>query len=537
MEVAFVVWALAAFALFAFGIHDIQGIGRSLHWLRLEEAGHHFDFEEAPFIIILLPVLREQKLISETLQALARLKYSHARLRIFVITTEKERVQREQARASLASLAKDIISRQFSPSFLAKKYLGVLPEDTLRKTLTLAWDKGSEADIHAFLLAFFDIFPTTMDIVDNDTKKLNKPGETPLFIHLHYPETNGYMNQQLAFALQQLPSHFTLPESGKTRTYLAIYNADSRPHADSLLSVINLCRKFSIQHTSFPPAIQQSAVFLENIGELGSNMAGLLLQAAAVLQTRWVLAHEIPRLHRQNRSALQFQVGKLSPLPRLFGSEFALCVGHGFFLRYDLAESLDLFSMSTICDDLLWSLRLCIEHLPVLPLPLLESAESPTTLKALLIQKKSWFLGYTEYLRYRQLVRKAKTHDSFTIDLITFHGILRAMKWLLLSPTLFVAFGLPIILHSWQLFLITVVGYAIYGLRSYWIILTHLETLRRRSGGNWNFHSPSFIQKIPLTLFSLPAFLIESIGLWWCLLHCLCWAIMHQTPSKQKTER
>lgn len=537
MNIVFVVWAIAVFALLACGIRDIRGINFSFQWLMQEQEGQLFKLEDTPHIIILLPVLREQKLISDTLQVLAHLKYPFARLRIFVITTEKEIAQREQAKVRVASLAKDISTKQYSPSFLLEKYLGLMPEHVLKAAIACAWDSVNEKDVYTSLLSTYSTFPTTMDIVRKDIEELNQQLGVSLFIHLHYPETHGDMNQQLEYALQQLPFHYPIPESSKLQAYLAIYNADSRPHADSLLSVRHMCRNFHSQHSSFPPAIQQSAIFLKNTGELGSNLAGFLLKAAALLQTRWVLAHEIPRLHRQSQSALQFQSGKLSPLKRLVGTEFALCVGHGLFLRYDLAESLNLFSMSSVCDDLLWSFRLCIEHLPILPLPLLEVAESPITLKSLLIQKKSWFLGYTEYLHYRSIVRKAKTHDALTLDLITFHGLFRAIKWLLLSPIVFLAFMLPFILHSWPLFLVTIVVYAIYGFLSYGIILQHVDALRRKSGGDWNFSPSSFSQKIYLTLFSLPAFLIESIGLWWCLFHRICWAIAHQPPTKQKTER
>src|SRR6266516_4518389 len=210
MEVLFVVWAIAAFGLFTNGIYDIRRILLSLRWLKQERGGQHLTLEDAPYIVVLLPVLREQRLIADTLQILADLKYPLSHLRIFVITTEKEIAHREQARARLALLAKEIASRHFPTAFLVEKYLGVLPEDTLRKTIKLAGCRKGEADVHRLLLEIFNSYPTTLDIVSNDVARLNEQLSIHLFTHLHYPGTNGDMSQQLEFALQQLPSHLAI---------------------------------------------------------------------------------------------------------------------------------------------------------------------------------------------------------------------------------------------------------------------------------------------------------------------------------------
>lgn len=222
---------------------------------------------------------------------------------------------------------------------------------------------------------------------------------------------------------------------------------------------------------------------------------------------------------------------------RLFGAEFALCVGHGLFIRYDFAEKLNIFSLSDNGDDLLWSFLLCIEHIPIVPLPLLESAESPTTFKSLLVQKKNWFLGYTEYFHSRTIALQERKVKRSAVELVTLHGLMRAIKWLFLSPTVFLVFAFPILMASWQLVFIAFVIFAIYGFLTYSVILRELQTLKRRSGGVWSPLSFSMLHKICLVLFSLPAFLIESLGLWWCVLHYFRCAFTGVPFQKQKTER
>lgn len=508
----------------------------SVRWLK-QPGPRVSPHQEHPLIILLLPVLREQRVIRETLKVLADLQYPRERLRICVITTEKELAQRTQAQSKLDSLARDIASKRLPPALLIEKYLGLFSEDMLTKIIPIAQEKGSELVVREYLGDVFRSYPTTIDLVKESIEYLNQRSGMPLFIHLHYPQTEGDVNQQLEYALQQMPACLNVEHFNPSSSYLAVYNADSRPHRDTLELVDALAQGYADRYGGYPPAFQQSAVFLENVSHIGTQRGGLVLQAAALLQSRWVLSHEIPRLHRQSRSASQFNAHELPNLQRLTGAEFALCVGHGFFLRSDVARRLELFAVSNICDDFLWSYRLCIEHVPIVPLPLLESAESPITIKSLITQKKSWFLGYTEYLRSRWLILQTGKYDRLTVELVTFYGLLHALTWLMLSPTIFLAFLLSLLALSWPLFLITGAVYTLYGLFTYAILLVQLETLRNKSGGTWNPFALSRLRRIALIFFSLPAFLLESVGLWWCIYQRMGWAITRKPAYREKTER
>ncbi len=528
------IWIAAALVMFLSGIRDFINMIASLRWLESDQTSRRTsEQEDAPFITILLPVLREQKLIAETLGVFADLHYPHSRLHISVITTEKEIAQREQAAIRLRALARDIASRRLSTSQLLERYLGVFAEDALRQILIHTRSMRDKEAIYQLLAKKFDQYPSTIDLVKEHVARLNEEVGTPLFSHLHYPGTDGNMGDQIAYAVRQLrtrPSFLTLDSQP---AYLAVYNADSRPHLDTLTLVATMCHNYKQQHGSYPPALQQSATYLENINALQSRW-GWLLQASALLQTRWVLSHELPRLRFQSRSALRFQRGRLSFFQRLRGAEFALCVGHGFFLRSDLA---DLFFTGGLSDDLLWSFRLCTSHLPILPIPLLESAESPATLRSLLIQKRNWFLGYLEYFRCRREALRAGKSDRLATELVTGYGLLRALKWLLLSPAIFIAFILPLFMLSWPLFCLAWVAYAVYGLSSYAILLRKLENLKRLSGGAWQPGSFSRRHKAGLLALSLPAFLLESLGPWGCLLQQTSCLLTHTTVYKLKTER
>ncbi len=537
MDIVLVVWAAAALAMLCCGLYDLHNIFSSIAWLRRAKEPPRSSHVDKPFIIILLPVLREQRLIADTLDALAKLHYPLQRLYVFVITTEKELAQKKEAQKRLTSLAHDIATKRLATPLLLEKYLGVFPEDALKKMLARASCLEHESDILSFLGNAFEAYPTTIDVVSKHVALLNAQAGMAVFVHLHYPSSKGNMGQQLKYGCEQLPLYLDDLNIPRSQVYLAVYNADSRPHIDTLQRVATQCSEFRTRYRSCPPVMQQCAVYLKNESSADFSFKSLLLQSCGILQTRFVLSHELPRLRRQSQSAHEFKFGKPRLHQRLLGSEFALCVGHGLFIRYDVVERLNNFSVSEYSDDLLWSFRLCIDHVPILPLSLLEAAESPSTFRSLILQKKNWFLGYTEFFQSRAIALQEGRSTRSAIEFVTFHGLLRAVKWLLLSPTIFLAFALPILEHSWQLLSITLVIFALYGFLTYTVILRELKMLKERCGGNWSPFSFSLKHKVWLVLFSLPAFLLESLGLWWCLFQSFRHAFTGVPIVKTKTER
>ena len=106
--------------------------------------------EDNPLIVILLPVLREQRLIADTLNAFTTLHYPLHRLRVLVITTEQELAQKQEAKKRLPSLAHDITTQRLSTSLLLEKYLGVFPEDGLMKIVAQASRLERATDVLSF---------------------------------------------------------------------------------------------------------------------------------------------------------------------------------------------------------------------------------------------------------------------------------------------------------------------------------------------------------------------------------------------------
>ena len=125
----------------------------------------------SPDIFILMPILRESKVIESSLENLSNLKYPEGKLRIVIITTERE------------------------------------------------YEVASSE-------------PNTIQIAKIKTEALNQRLGRELFIIIHYPNKVGIKSDQLNFAIKTLLGRF--PANFKDHTYVGIYDADSLIQQDVL---------------------------------------------------------------------------------------------------------------------------------------------------------------------------------------------------------------------------------------------------------------------------------------------------------------
>jgi len=124
-----------------------------------------------PDIFILMPVLRESKVIKSSLENLSKLKYPKEKLRIIVITTEREY---------------ELVSHG----------------------------------------------PDTIQIAKTKIDFLNEKLGRELFLNVHYSHKVGIKSDQLNYALKVLSERF--PASFKDDTYIGTYDADSSIQQDVL---------------------------------------------------------------------------------------------------------------------------------------------------------------------------------------------------------------------------------------------------------------------------------------------------------------
>ncbi len=138
--------------------------------------------------ILLVPVLREEKIIAQTLSYLSLLKRESLNLKIIVITTQRELSERKD-------------------------------------------NQNKE---------------NTIDIVKKLVPLLNQKLKKKLFFHFHYPFLQGGKSDQLNFALKNLELQNPLIFKNST-TYIGLYDADSI----SGLNVLQILTEDAAKH-DFP---------------------------------------------------------------------------------------------------------------------------------------------------------------------------------------------------------------------------------------------------------------------------------------------
>lgn len=192
---------------------------------------------EAKEFIIVIPVLREQKVLRATLNHFLSVDYDLNKITIFLISTEKE----------------------------IKEAVGNYSDEQ-----------------------------TTIDLIIKLKKEINKKFQREIIVHQHYPLTDGKMVHQINYAFDSILS---LYRRNLKNIFVAIYNADSRPNLDTFNIVSSLAKNNNLRvfqqsalfFDNFKIIKSKNNFFTKNY-----------LITNAVLHSRWTLAHEVPRLLRQS---------------------------------------------------------------------------------------------------------------------------------------------------------------------------------------------------------------------------------------------
>jgi hypothetical protein len=213
--------------------------------LRTNKELNHTEF------VILVPLLREQKVIKETFAFLLSLDYSSEKLKIIIITTERENEEKK-----------------------------------LNKNR-----------------------PSTIDIVKQAVPELNKIQNKNVFFHIHYPFGKGAKSDQLNYALHVLykekPQNFK-----KKNLYIGLYDADSKTNKNVLKVLATDAEK-----NNFPIIYQQPSIYLKNFNLLPNNFSGLFMKSFALWQTRYSLGYEVPMflkspiIARRRLGVMQYCIG------------------------------------------------------------------------------------------------------------------------------------------------------------------------------------------------------------------------------------
>ncbi len=355
--------------------------------------------------------------------------------------------------------------------------------------------------------------PSTRKIVIDFIKKQNLENK---ICCINYPKKNGIMAHQLNFVLKTITNK---------NSFIAIYNADSKPHPKTV-------QLFYEQLLKHPDAqiFQQSSVFIKNYSKFNSSnsVINLFLRTSAILQTRWTFAHEFPRLMRQS-------VYKNNFFKRFANAHV---VGHGLFIKTAVLKEVGGFPTQNLTEDLFLGYLLRSKGYYIYPLPLLELADSPSSVQALWRQKYVWFWGPMKYITYLKYVvdnsKALKIKYAIPPIFFTIQGLLSAIAWLSSAPIVIISLLSPLFISNITFVFVAYIAIFIYGPLQFFIVYYNFPILFKLCG---EYHPRPNLQKLILvSLMSVPAIIFNSIPPYFSLFSEINHKLTGKSIYKPKTE-
>jgi len=462
---------------------------------------------------LIIPVLREQAVIGDTLRHFAQLSGSNQSFSIIVVTTKRESLDHYANRNRLGSLAKDIW-HQSSAAKICDDYAGVFDRNTLEQLSGL---DGSLQTIVEQVKDVHDSYVLTNQLALSVAEEINAVTRPGFVKVVEYPKKIGVVAHQINFAIRSI-------DELRTKDYIGIYNADSRPPVQTLLEV----EKLVSAKKTLPPIIQQSSLFMLNVNDVRSE--GYSWKANAFLQSLWTLKHEVTMLRLQSRHS--GKIGSSSSLlARMWHARFTVCTCHGLFINSDYYRSTPLLEEVTV-EDTSYGLLQCLNRVPVMPLYVLENSESPNSLVKAIRQKRTWFRLVFDLSALCRDAMRGKLKVVATkpeICSLALQIIPLYVMWFLHSIVTVLPFIVAIVTFNVTLLVGWLCATVLYWVVPAFIMNANLKTLvGQESLGAWQFTKIIF--------FGIPGVFSHSVGPWLGVYDGIRKKLGFQV-EKKKTER
>lgn len=323
--------------------------------------------EKISNILIVIPCLREQDIILQTLKHFLKLTKNLTNVKILVVTTQKEEFERENNMYLKEQLVKDV-KDNIELQKLINKYNMILTTSEIKEILKYS----NSNNLGKIINNTIKNHKTTNNLIRDFILQSNLE-ET--ILHFHYPNNMGIMADQLNYVLNNFEFE------NEKEYYFSVYNADSIPDKDTINEVLEI-----INEKNFPKVIQQYSVPISNWDELSGLMKGF-----AMYQSNFELRYGL--INSYSKSKLLY----------------IYVVGHGMYIRVDVLKQIGGFETKYWCEDIYMSYILRNKDIPICPMKTLESMQSPQYLSILTKQNAVWFKTSFECLKiFKDVFRKNK---------------------------------------------------------------------------------------------------------------------------------
>src|SRR6266849_5201736 len=332
---------------------------------------------------------------------------------------------------------------------------------------------------------------------------LKQMAERYKFLHLHYPETDGFKAHQLNWAIEQILA--SCDSADYQTTFFGIYDVDSRPEVEVIKTILY----------GKDPVYQQPSIYLENYTRITS-----LQKAGALLQTKWEFCGNIPVLRDYQRCFQQNQ--PITSLPH--------CTGHGLFIRADVLKEAGLLDTVTLAEDLEFGYRSAFRGIPVTLLQEADYTQYAPTFPATIRQTSRWFSGEMNLYRYYMNEKKHSNEMKLKGRLFEWLVLKRyytTLKWAFGAPLIYLAFLVLIIRHPINILLVFLSAF----------LYVYLPFKIIRSSTVWSHYTSNKKGFLALTLLGCVRPLLNSCGPFHYFLTTLINSIRGQSETFVRTPK
>lgn len=440
--------------------------------------------------IVIIPVLDESKIILSTIHYFLKLLSQFPGSKLAIVTTNKELIFHEQAKER----ARDFINQSTAKGSIIK---------FIKNEYNVEIDSNLPLpEIKNKALFAVSTRKNTIDLlaeIKNDN-----------LLVINYPETTGKMAHQLNFCMQYLINRGTW-----TKQLLGIYNADSRPEAETFLWINQQAVSGNIN------VYQQYGNYFNNYSSIAKSnfLKKSILFSSSVWQNRWSIGFEVYYNLKQKLFS------RSHGLIRTFFYPLNYCVGHGLFFTRKIYEELGDFPDKTHNEDAIFGLELSFRKEYICPIPYFDYSDSPDSLRSLFFQKATWFFGPFETpVYYRLLKDKFRGAAKTRLFVLSSKLFSHAIFWLLGPTFIIIMLGQALGSGNFAQFLII---YTVF------LVLPNLACFLL---SRYNKKIKAFPAFIFIIIGSLPAYIMHGLSAYYSIFRFLKHLYTGQSIDKYKTK-
>ena len=416
--------------------------------------------EKKSNILIVIPCLREQDIIIQTLNYFLGLTKHLDNVKLLIVTTQKEEFEKEINLYLKDQLIKDV-KNNMQLQKLINKYNKILSTNEIKEILKYSKLENIEEIINNKI----QNSKTTSVLIEEFI--IQNHLEEKVY-HFHYPNNEGIMADQLNFVLD----NFEFKD--EKNYYFSVYNADSIPNKDTIKEVLT-----TINENDNPKVIQQYSVPISNWNDLSNLMKGF-----SIYQSNFELRYGLINSYFPNKLL------------------YTYIVGHGMYIRVDILKQIGGFETKYWCEDIYMSYVLRNKDISIYPIKILEIMQSPQYLSILTKQNSVWFKTSFECLKiFKDIFKQNKKINLNSIGWLM-QRIRMNITWLGIPIAFLYTLIISIFNKSIIMFCLSVLSYFVMIVLEYGSTVKLIEKLTETT----------FKNKIKILINTIFATTISNIG-------------------------